>query len=74
MVGPGPDDFDALSEETSFRPAGRASITGGAATYNTFFCAKCGRNTQLGVEKFGKLLRGLHERGITTVDMSKLPY
>jgi hypothetical protein len=34
MVGPGADDFIPMSEYTSFRPAGRESLFGGASGYD----------------------------------------
>jgi hypothetical protein len=74
MVGPGPDDFDPLTDHTSFRPADRVSLFGVGSTYDEFYCAGCGRNPRIEHEKFVELRRGLHLEGITKLDISQLPF
>ena len=72
MVGPGPDDFDPLTDNTSFRPADRQSLFGGGSTYDEFYCAGCGRNPRIKHERFVALLQGLHREGIAKFDVSQL--
>jgi hypothetical protein len=75
MVGPGPDDFDQLTDYTSFRPADRVSIFGGGSTYDEFYCPGCGgRNTRIMHDKFVALLQGLHREGITKFDVSQMNF
>jgi hypothetical protein len=72
MVGPGPDDFDPLTDNTSFRPADRQSLFGGGSTYDEFYCAGCGRNPRIKHERFVALLPRLHQEGIAKFDVSQL--
>jgi len=74
MVGPGPEDFDSLTNYTSFRPADRQSPFGGGSAYDEFYCAGCGRNTRIMHEKFVALRQGLHRERIRKFDVSQLPF
>lgn len=74
MVGPGPDDFDPLTDYTSFRPADHVSVPGAGSTCDEFYCAGCRRNPRIMHEKFVELLQGLHREGITELDLSQLPF
>jgi hypothetical protein len=74
MVGPGPDDFDPPTNNTSFRPADRLSPFGGGSAYDEFYCAECGRNPRRKHEKFVALLQKLHREGILKFDVSQLDF
>ncbi len=74
MVGPGPDDFDPLTDNTSFRRADQLSTFGGESTYDVFFCAGCRRNPRILHEKFVALRQGLHRDGIPKFDVSQLDF
>jgi hypothetical protein len=73
MIGPGPDDFDPLTNNTSFRSADSVSLLGGGSAYDEFYCAGCGRNTRIKHDKFVALLQRLHQGGLATFDVSQLP-
>lgn len=74
MVGPGPDDFDPLTDYTSFRPADRVSIFRAGSNFDVFYCAGCGRYPRIMHEKFVALLQGLHREGIAEFDISQLDF
>jgi hypothetical protein len=58
MVGPGPDDFDSLTNYTSYRPADAVSLLGGGSAYDEFYCVGCGRNPRITHEDFVALRQG----------------
>jgi hypothetical protein len=74
MVGPGPDDFDELTDYTAYRRADRVSMFGAESAYDESDCPGCGRNPRMMHEKFVKLRQGLHREGITRFDLSKLDF
>lgn len=74
MVGPGPDDFDSLTNYPSFTPADRSSPFGGESAYDEFTCVKCGRNPRIKHEKFVALRQGLQRDRIRKFDISQLPF
>ena len=73
IVGHG-DGVIEMAEHTSFRPAERFSVFGGASSYDEFFCAKCRRNPRIDHDKFLALIRQLREKDIQVCDISHLPF
>lgn len=74
MFRPGFDELIVVSEHSSFRAAGRASVFGGAPGYHDIKCVNCGRNPRIEDQKLVECVQRLGELGVTILDVSRLPF